>query len=66
MKLKFNSTQAFQIAALDSIVNLFDGQPLNLGDCTVEIYTAGTSEQGSIFQSEHGIGNHLILSLKQT
>jgi type III restriction enzyme len=61
MKLKFDSTQAFQIAAVGSIVNLFDGQPLNLGDFTVEINTAGTSGQGSIFQSELGIGNNLIL-----
>lgn len=62
MKIKFDSTQAFQIAAVDSITNLFDGQPLNLGDFTVEINTAGTSTQGSIFQSELGIGNNLILN----
>jgi type III restriction enzyme len=61
MKLKFDSSQAFQIAAVESITNLFDGQPLNLGDFTVEINTAGTSGQGSIFQSELGIGNNLIL-----
>ncbi len=61
MKLKFDSTQSFQIAAVNSISNLFDGQPLNLGDFSVEISTAGTSGQGSIFQSELGIGNNLIL-----
>lgn len=61
MKIKFDSTQAFQIAAVESITNLFDGQPLNLGDFTVEINTAGTSGQGSIFQTELGIGNNLIL-----
>lgn len=61
MKIKFDSTQAFQIAAVESITNLFDGQPLNLGDFTVEINTAVTSGQGSIFQSELGIGNNLIL-----
>lgn len=61
MKLKFDSTQAFQIAAVGSISNLFDGQPLNLEDFTVEINTARTSGQTSIFQSELGIGNNLIL-----
>ena len=61
MKLKFDSTQSFQIAAVGSITNLFDGQPLNLGDFSVEINTAGTSGQGSVFQSELGIGNNLIL-----
>lgn len=61
MKLKFDSTQSFQIAAVGSITNLFDGQPLNLGDFSVEINTTGTSGQGSIFQSELGIGNNLIL-----
>jgi len=61
MKLKFDSTQAFQIAAVNSISNLFDGQPLNLGDFSVEINIAGTSGQGSIFQSELGIGNKLVL-----
>lgn len=62
MKLKFDSTQPFQIAAVEAIVNIFDGQPLNLGDFTVEINTAGTTGQGSIFQSELGIGNNLTLN----
>ena len=61
MKLKFDSNQSFQIAAVESITNLFDGQALNPGDFSVEIDTAGTSGQGSIFQSELGIGNNLIL-----
>lgn len=62
MKLKFDSTQPFQIAAVEAIVNIFDGQPLNFGDFTVEINTAGTTGQGSIFQSELGIGNNLTLN----
>ncbi len=31
MKLKFDSTQSFQIAAVNSITNLFDGQALKVG-----------------------------------
>jgi type III restriction enzyme len=37
MKLKFDSTQPFQLQAVNSFVDLFDGQPLNQGDYTVEI-----------------------------
>lgn len=62
MKLKFDSTQAFQIAAVSSITDLFDGQPGSLGDFSVAINLAGAAGQGSIFQSELGIGNQLILN----
>ncbi len=62
MTLKFDSTQAFQLAALEAVVSLFDGQPLHLGDFAVEINTAAHAGQGSIFQSELGIGNNLILN----
>ena len=62
MKLKFDSTQAYQIAAVDAIADLFDGQPLKLGDFSIEINTAGTTGQGSIFQSELGTGNNLVLN----
>ena len=61
MKLKFDSTQAFQIAAIDSITNLFHGQPLLSSDFSVEINATSSSGQGSIFQTELGIGNNLIL-----
>ena len=37
MKLKFDSSQQFQLDAIASIVDLFDGQPLNKGDFSVEI-----------------------------
>lgn len=62
MTLKFDSTQAFQLAALEAVVGLFNGQPLHLGDFAVEINTAAHAGQGSIFQSELGIGNNLILN----
>ena len=61
MKIKFDSTQAFQIAAIDSITNLFHGQPLLSSDFSVEINATSSSGQGSIFQTELGIGNNLIL-----
>ncbi len=61
MKLKFDSSQEYQLAAIHSIVDLFDGQPLHKGDFSIEISTDGSS-QASIFQSELGIGNQLILN----
>lgn len=32
MKLQFDAKQAFQIDAVNAVVDLFDGQPLNKGD----------------------------------
>jgi type III restriction enzyme len=62
MKLKFDSSQQYQLDAISSTVDLFDGQPLHKGDFTIEINTSAESGQGSIFQTELGIGNNLILS----
>ena len=60
MKLKFDSNQQYQLDAVDSLVELFDGQPLNKSDFSIEINTSTTAGQSSIFQTEHGIGNNLI------
>src|SRR5688500_16312769 len=62
MKLKFDSTQAYQANAVSSIVDLFDGQPLSQGDYTVEINTSSEKRQSSIFQSELGIGNNIVIN----
>ncbi|TAL80606.1 MAG: DEAD/DEAH box helicase, partial [Bacteroidetes bacterium] len=62
MKLKFDSTLQFQLDAINSIVDLFEGQPLHKGDFTLEINTSVETGQGSIFQTELGIANNLILS----
>lgn len=61
MKLKFDSTQQYQKHAVAAIVDIFDGQPLAQGDYTVEINPSTQVGQGSIFQSELGIGNNIIL-----
>ena len=62
MKLKFDSTQPFQLQAVSSFVDLFDGQPLQQSDYTVEINATIQEGQSSIFQSELGLGNNLTLS----
>src|ERR1035437_3499080 len=64
MKLKFDSTLQFQTDAINSIVDLFEGQPLHKGDFTVEISSSVSTGQGSIFQTELGIANNLVLPLK--
>jgi len=62
MKIKFDSTQPYQQTAVSSFVDLFDGQPLNKGDYSVEINSAIEDGQTSIFQAELGIGNNLLLN----
>ena len=59
MKLHFDPNQQFQIDAIDSIVGIFEGQPLNHGD-----FDFSFNNEGYIFQ-EGGIGNRLTLSEEQ-
>lgn len=59
MKLHFDSNQAYQIDAIKSITDTFEGQPLSNGDFEFSISESGT------FLSENGFGNNLILSQEQ-
>lgn len=56
MKLHFDSNQEYQIEAIKSITDLFEGQPLTGGDFEFSISTTGS------FLSENGFGNKLTLS----
>ncbi|MBU0765968.1 MAG: DEAD/DEAH box helicase family protein [Bacteroidetes bacterium] len=58
MKLKFDSSQSYQLSAISALVDLFDGQPLNKGDFTI---TESQEYMGSIIQAELGIGNNLVI-----
>ena len=58
MKLKFDSSQQYQLQAIAGLVDLFDGQPLNKGDFTI---TETMDLVGSQVQTELGIGNRLLL-----
>jgi len=62
MKLKFDSNQQYQIEAVESLVEIFDGQPLNKDDFSIVLSTGSLTEQESIFQTEHGFGNNLVPS----
>lgn len=61
MKLKFDGTLQFQLDAINSIVDLFEGQPLHKGDFSIEINSSMETGQGSIFQTDLGIANNLII-----
>ena len=58
MKLKFDSSQQYQLQAIAGLVDLFEGQPLNKGDFTI---TETMDLVGSQVQTELGIGNRLLL-----
>ncbi|MEO6330014.1 MAG: DEAD/DEAH box helicase family protein [Ginsengibacter sp.] len=59
MKLHFDSNQPYQLQAIKSITDIFEGQPLSNGDFEFTINTSGT------FLSENGFGNNLVLSEEQ-
>ncbi|MCH7764772.1 MAG: DEAD/DEAH box helicase family protein [Candidatus Marinimicrobia bacterium] len=59
MKLHFDPNQQFQIDAIKSIVDLFEGQPLDLGDFSFSI-----SSDMNLFK-DGGVGNRLVISEEQ-
>lgn len=59
MKIKFDSNQAYQLDAINAVVDAFDGQPLAAGTFEVRLDTA--FDAGGLF-SKLGIGNHLTLN----
>ena len=61
MKLKFDSSQPYQLEAVRSVVDLFEGQPLNKGNFEVSFNQRGSS----LSYSERGVANQLVLSPPQ-
>ena len=59
MKLHFDPNHQYQLDAVKSIIDLFEGQPLNQGDFGFSI-----SENGQLF-NENGVGNRIVLSKEQ-
>lgn len=58
MKLQFDATQEYQLAAIKAITDLFKGQPLNKGDFEMEIASPENQLQ---FGNEFVVGNNLVL-----
>ena len=59
MKLHFDSNQEYQLDAIKSITDIFEGQPLSGGDFEFSVKQAGA------LHSEYGFGNRLTLSEDQ-
>jgi type III restriction enzyme len=61
MKLHFDPNQSYQLEAIQSVVELFDGQPFAEGE-----YSFSLDEGPSgVLMSENGIGNNLVLEDEQ-
>lgn len=61
MKLQFDSSQPYQLEAIQSVVDLFAGQPLAQGNFDLSL----AMENTSLNYTENGIGNQLVLSQEQ-
>ncbi len=58
MKLQFDSSQEYQLAAIRAIVDIFRGRALNKGDFRISFAMAGAS----LALTEKGIANRLVLA----
>ena len=61
MKLHFDPNQDYQLEAIQAVVDLFEGQPLNNGDFSFSL----EHEESGVLLTENGVGNNLILSDEQ-
>ncbi|RZK12777.1 MAG: DEAD/DEAH box helicase [Flavobacterium sp.] len=59
MKLQFEKNQAYQLQAIKSVIDLFEGQHLNNSDFGFSI---SDSSIGSLQFTESGVGNNLTLT----
>jgi len=67
MKIQFNPKQEYQLAAVDAVVDIFEGQPIEKDDFSV-IYQKEASGPGylqGLEQTELGIANNLLLKEPQ-
>lgn len=58
MILHFDANQDYQLQAIKSVIDLFEGQPLNKGDFEFTLNTGDLSLQ----LNENGFGNNLVIS----
>lgn len=62
MKIKYDSSQLFQLQAISSITDIFEGQPDDVDALTVAIKTRAVSGgQAGLFNEIGAIGNNLVL-----
>ncbi|MEK7448825.1 MAG: hypothetical protein AAB019_04990 [Planctomycetota bacterium] len=56
MKLHFDQNQVFRIKVIKSIIDVFEGQPLNKGDYEFTL----ARDNGSLQFNENGVGNNIV------
>ena len=61
MKIQFDPKQQYQLDAVNAVVELFDGQPLEKPDFSVIFQTMDTELFAGQARSELGVGNHLAI-----
>jgi len=61
MKLVFDSSQEYQLAAIRAVADIFEGQPLAKGEFEISF----AMEESSLAFTEKGIGNRLVLNEAQ-
>ncbi|MCB0751348.1 MAG: DEAD/DEAH box helicase, partial [Ignavibacteriae bacterium] len=61
MKFKFDANQSYQIDAINAVLNVFNGQPLNKGDYEIRFEHSGVGIFASQVQTELGVGNSLFI-----
>lgn len=62
MKLQFDPKQEYQLDAVNSVVDLFEGQPLERSDYSVVFQTMDTELFAGQARTETGSGNQLLLN----
>src|SRR3990170_8308318 len=65
MKLKFDPNQQFQLDAVSSVVDVFDGQPPNKSDFEVSFSETDIGLFSGLSRTELGVGNNLVLDEKK-
>ena len=58
MKIQFDASQEYQLDAIRAITDLFDGQPLKLGESEISLREEA---QTGLFLSEQGLANQRLL-----
>lgn len=61
MKLQFDSNQEYQLQAIQSVVDIFEGQPLSTGEYEFSLQQTNTS----LAFTENGVGNAIRLTQQE-